>query len=179
MPYIDRTIISQHPDYAQRLEQLPAYRESLHARYPPVCANCLPAVEDEIEQKNHMARTKALGGWLKESKGKERQRVVSGSAKDRERLGFRLAIWRARGALWWITLLSVIVAHAAGGYNCVVHSSLLIFPASDSWLRFSAFAFQSHSCIACLLSSVCLLHVLGPNLLSFQESTSAGARRPH
>ncbi|KAF8560218.1 hypothetical protein OG21DRAFT_1452054 [Imleria badia] len=111
----------QHPDYAQRLEQLPAYRESLHARYPPVCVNCLPAVEDEIEQKNQMARTKALGGWLKETKGKERQRLVSGSAKDRERLsmGFQLAIWRVRGALWWTTLLSVVFAHveAIRGYE--------------------------------------------------------------
>ena len=115
-----RTIVSQHPDYAQRLEQLPAYRESLHVRYPPVCVNCLPAVEGEIEQKNQMARTKALGGWLKESKGKERQRLVSGSGNDRERLGFQLAIWRVRGALWWITFFSVVVAHAAGMRNCVV-----------------------------------------------------------
>lgn len=115
-----RTIVSQHPDYAQRVQQLPAYRESLHVRYPPVCVNCQPAVEDEIEQKNQMARTKALGGWLKESKGKERQRLVSGSGKDRERLGFQLAIWRVRGALWWTTLLCVLVAHAAGRCNCFV-----------------------------------------------------------
>ncbi|KAG8219678.1 hypothetical protein J3R82DRAFT_633 [Butyriboletus roseoflavus] len=108
-----RTIVPQHPDYAQRVQQLPAYRESLHVRYPPVCLNCLPAVEDEIEQKNQMARTKALGAWLKESKGKERQRLVSDSGKDRERLGFQLAIWRVKGALWWITLLCVLVAHAA------------------------------------------------------------------
>jgi hypothetical protein len=114
-----RTIVSQHPDHAQRLEQLPAYRESLHVRYPPVCVNCLPAVEGEIEQKNQMARTKALGGWLKETKGKERQRLVSGSGNDRERLGFQLVIWRIRGALWWTTLFSVVVAHAAGTCNCV------------------------------------------------------------
>lgn len=109
-----RTVDSQHSDYAQRLEQLPAYRESLHMRYPPVCVNCLPAVEDEIEQKNQMARTKALGGWLKQSKGKEKQRLAPGSAKDREKLGLQLAIWRVRGALWWVTLLSVVAAYAAG-----------------------------------------------------------------
>lgn len=112
-----RTIVSQHPDYAQRVQQLPAYRESLHVRYPPVCVNCLSAVEDEIEQKNQMARTKALGGWLKESKGKERQRLVSGSGKGRERLGFQFATWRARDALWWTTLLCVLVAHASGRRN--------------------------------------------------------------
>ncbi|KAH0838179.1 hypothetical protein J3R83DRAFT_6430 [Lanmaoa asiatica] len=114
-----QAIISQHPDYAQRVQQLSAYRESLHVRYPPVCVNCLPSVEDEIEQKNQMARTKALGGWLRESKGKERRRLVSGSGKDRETLGFQLAIWRVRGALWWTTLLCVVFAHAAAirGYD--------------------------------------------------------------
>lgn len=105
---------SQHPDYARRLEQLPAYRESLHIRYPPVCANCLPTVEDEIEQKNQMARTKALGGWLKASKGKERQRLVSRFARDHERLGFQLAVWRLRGVLWCTTLFCVVAAYAAG-----------------------------------------------------------------
>ena len=123
-----RTIVSQHPDYAQRVQQLPAYRESLHVRYPPVCVNCLPAVEDEIEQKNQMARTKALGGWLKESKGKERQRLVSDSGMDRERLGFQLAIWRVRGALWWTTLLCVLVAHAAGRQQSFVCCIPLISP---------------------------------------------------
>jgi len=87
-----------------------------------------------------MARTKALGGWLKESKGKERHRFVSGSEKVRENLGFQLAIWRVRGALWWTTLLSVVLAHAAGRCNCLVRRILLISPASGPWLRFSTFA---------------------------------------
>ncbi|KAG6381036.1 hypothetical protein JVT61DRAFT_5432 [Boletus reticuloceps] len=134
------TIVSQHPDYAQRLEQLPAYRESLHVRYPPVCANCQPAVQDEIEQKNQMARTKALGGWLKESKGKERRRFASGSAKDRERLGLQLTIWQVRGVLWWTTLLSVLSAHAAAirGYD-FPHSLARVIPVLPVFCLFSFF----------------------------------------
>ncbi|KAF9229116.1 hypothetical protein BS17DRAFT_798739 [Gyrodon lividus] len=103
----------QHPDYAKRLEQLSAYRESLHVRYPPVCENCFPAVEDEIQRKNQMARTKALGGWLKESKGKDRQRQVSGIAKEHENLESQLATWRLRGVLWWVTFLCVVASHVA------------------------------------------------------------------
>ncbi|KIK91461.1 hypothetical protein PAXRUDRAFT_830840 [Paxillus rubicundulus Ve08.2h10] len=103
----------RHPDYRKRLEQLPAYRESLHVRYPPVCETCSPAVEDEIQRKNQMARTKALGGWLKESKGKDRQRQVSSTERERERVGYQLAVWRLRGALWWMTLLCVVASHAA------------------------------------------------------------------
>ncbi|KIJ21898.1 hypothetical protein PAXINDRAFT_105505 [Paxillus involutus ATCC 200175] len=103
----------RHPDYAKRLEQLPAYRESLNVRYPPVCENCSPAVEDEIQRKNQMARTEALGGWLKESKGKDRQRQVSGTEREREKVESQLAVWRLRGALWWTTLICVVASHAA------------------------------------------------------------------
>jgi hypothetical protein len=113
------TDATQHPDYAKRLEQLPAYRESLNVRYPPVCENCSPAVEDEIQRKNQMARTKALGGWLKESKGKDRQRQVSGTEREREKVESQLAVWRLRGALWWTTLICVVASHAAGGYPSV------------------------------------------------------------
>jgi hypothetical protein len=102
--------------------------------------NCLPAVEGEIEQKNQMARTKALGGWLKETKGKERQRLVSGSGNDRERLGFQLVIWRIRGALWWTTLFSVVVAHAAAIRGCdFPHSLARAIPALPVFCLLSLF----------------------------------------
>ncbi|KIO08393.1 hypothetical protein M404DRAFT_353951 [Pisolithus tinctorius Marx 270] len=103
----------QHPDYASRLEQLPAYRESLHIRYPPVCVQCSPAVEDEIKRKDQMARTQALAGFLKDTKGKDRQRRVSATGKEWEKLESQLAIWRLRGALWWVTLLCVMGCHSA------------------------------------------------------------------
>ncbi|KAI6047744.1 Ima1 N-terminal domain-containing protein [Pisolithus marmoratus] len=109
----------QHPDYARRLEQLPAYRESLHIRYPPVCAQCSPAVQDEIKRKDQMARTQALAGFLKDTKGKDTQRRVSATGKEWEKLESKLTIWRLRGALWWITLLCVMACHSAVvlGYN--------------------------------------------------------------
>lgn len=102
-----------HPDYAQRLEKLPEYRESLHVRYPPVCANCMPAVEEEIRKKDHMARIKALGGWLNDSRGKEKQRQVSGSSREREKLQTHLFLWRLRGFLWFMTLAVAVVAHSS------------------------------------------------------------------
>ncbi|KAG1749834.1 Ima1 N-terminal domain-containing protein [Suillus paluster] len=88
-------------------------RESLHVRYPPVCANCMPAVEEEIRKKDHMARTKALGGWLNDSRGKEKQRQVSGSSRERENLQTHLALWRIRGLLWFMTLAVAVVAHSS------------------------------------------------------------------
>ncbi|KAH7912996.1 Ima1 N-terminal domain-containing protein [Hygrophoropsis aurantiaca] len=101
-----------HPDYAKRLEMLPQYRDSLHTRYPPVCAECLPAVEEEIKQKDHMARTQALGGWLQESKGKERRRQVSGTGRERDGLEAHITAWRIRGFLWVTTLAMTLTAHS-------------------------------------------------------------------
>ncbi|KAF8641143.1 hypothetical protein AX17_000785 [Amanita inopinata Kibby_2008] len=101
------------PDYHRRLEKLPEYRESLHARYPPVCDSCLPAVEEEIRSKDHMARTKALDGWLKKSKGKDRLRRVSATSKDRDHLTLEMLAWRIRGALWTISLFITILGHSA------------------------------------------------------------------
>ncbi|KAF9015539.1 Ima1 N-terminal domain-containing protein [Cyathus striatus] len=99
----------ESPDYERRLEMLPEYRESLQQRYPPVCDNCLPAVEEEIRKKDQMARAKALGGWLQQSKGKERQRRVSGTNTDREKITMEMKLWRARGILWLMSLgLSVV-----------------------------------------------------------------------
>ena len=72
-------------------------------RYPPVCETCLPAVEDEIRKKDAMARTQALGGWLKETKGKARQRRVSATLQEREKVSRELFAWRIRGLLWGAT----------------------------------------------------------------------------
>ncbi|KAF9076115.1 Ima1 N-terminal domain-containing protein [Rhodocollybia butyracea] len=99
------------PEYEQRLEMLPQYRESLHIRYPPVCESCLPAVEDEIQRKDAMARSQALGGWLKETKGKARQRRVSATLQEREKVSKELFVWRVRGVLWAATLMLFVVGY--------------------------------------------------------------------
>ncbi|KAJ3916623.1 Ima1 N-terminal domain-containing protein [Lentinula edodes] len=101
------------PEYEQRLEMLPRYRESLHTRYPPVCESCLPAVEEEIRKKDAMARAHALGGWLKETKGKVRQRRVSATLQERENISKELFAWRVRGCLWAATLGSFLAGYIA------------------------------------------------------------------
>ncbi|KAF9462097.1 Ima1 N-terminal domain-containing protein [Collybia nuda] len=100
-----------NPEYRRRLEALPEYKDSLQARYPPVCESCFPAVEDEIRRKDTMARTKALGGWLKESKGKEKQRRVSETYKELDKVGAEIMAWRARGVLWLVSLSITFVSN--------------------------------------------------------------------
>ncbi|KAG7099033.1 hypothetical protein E1B28_000913 [Marasmius oreades] len=107
--------------YQRRLDDLPAYQESLYLRYPPVCGSCLPAVEDEIQRKNSMARSQALGGWLKQTKGKERQRRVSGTKPDKSRMAKEIAIWRTRGVLWALTLVLFMMGNCVAvlGYSII------------------------------------------------------------
>lgn len=109
------------PEYESRLEMLPAYRASLDARYPPICENCMPLVEDEIRRKEHMARVQALGGWL--SKGKERQRQVSDEIQNpvkvvNERMLFW---WRLRGCLWAFSTAFSITGNISGNLFTFFH----------------------------------------------------------
>ncbi|PWY96918.1 hypothetical protein BCV70DRAFT_101956 [Testicularia cyperi] len=53
-----------NPKYTFRLEQLPAYRASISARYPAVCSNCAPHVQSRILERDQYARSWSLGKWL-------------------------------------------------------------------------------------------------------------------
>ncbi|KAH9982344.1 Ima1 N-terminal domain-containing protein [Lactifluus volemus] len=102
------------PDYAPRLAGFTAYKDSIYARYPPVCDTCAPLVEEEIRKKDVMARSNALGSWLNESKKKDTRRQVCLSNMDRHKLNRELRWWTARGVLWATTLLGSISVDVAG-----------------------------------------------------------------
>ncbi|KAJ7706350.1 Ima1 N-terminal domain-containing protein [Mycena rosella] len=104
----------ESPESEERMQTLDEYRESLHLRYPPVCEQCAPAVEEEIRRKDAMARTQALGGWLNQTKGKARQRQTSVTIQETDKLG-EMLVWRVRGCLWATTLITSICGSA-----CVV-----------------------------------------------------------
>lgn len=96
------------PEYKARWRAYPEYKQSLHRRYPPVCANCAPAIEQEIQRKDQMARSSALGSWLKHSDRVKSKPPSVSTAKH----SLSLRWWRIRGCLW---LLSLIIALAANG----------------------------------------------------------------
>ncbi|GBE78034.1 Ima1 N-terminal domain-containing protein [Sparassis latifolia] len=101
------------PEYAERSETYDEYRRSVEVRYPPVCAECAPAVEEEIRRRDQMARTQALGGFLHATKRTTLQ--APESQKDKDRLQREIAAWKIRGCLWLGSL-----ACALGGYVAVV-----------------------------------------------------------
>lgn len=52
------------PGYDAKLAQLPEYEASIAARYPPVCAQCAPRVQQRISERDGYARSWSLGKWL-------------------------------------------------------------------------------------------------------------------
>lgn len=87
-----------------------------------------------------MARTKALGGWLKQSKGKEKERKVSKPGRQRENLGVQLAAWKVRGCLWAMTLLLIVAGNATGMVSIIISGQVT-----------DRLAFQLPLVILCLL----------------------------
>lgn len=88
---------------------MPAYKTALEARYPPVCKECEFSVEEAIKTKEHMARTSALGSWLKRS-----QDVGSKRSAEQQNARREMRMWRVRGGLWVLTLVSSIGINLAG-----------------------------------------------------------------
>ncbi|GAC99561.1 hypothetical protein PHSY_007163 [Pseudozyma hubeiensis SY62] len=52
------------PGYEKKLRNLPEYEASLASRYPPVCSDCAPRVQERITERDQFARSWSLGRWL-------------------------------------------------------------------------------------------------------------------
>ncbi|KAI8990541.1 Ima1 N-terminal domain-containing protein [Trametes punicea] len=99
------------PEYENRLASLPEYRISVERRYPPICPNCLPAVEEEIRKRDHMARVRALGGALRTTRGTDSRRRSPATQKEKDKLDRELKTWKIRGCLWFGCLVCVLAGH--------------------------------------------------------------------
>ncbi|EJD45798.1 hypothetical protein AURDEDRAFT_184695 [Auricularia subglabra TFB-10046 SS5] len=98
----------EDPCYDSLVEQLPAYQESLHQRYPPVCKDCQGTVDEQLKSKQYMARTAALGARLKQTKRLEAERIAKPD------LPRDVVVWRVRGALWVTSELYTLLLFTLG-----------------------------------------------------------------
>ncbi|KAH9858081.1 Ima1 N-terminal domain-containing protein [Lenzites betulinus] len=116
------------PQYEGRLEAITEYRRSVETRYPPICPNCLPAVEEEIRKRDHMARVRALGGALKTTRGTDSRRRSKSTQQERDKLERELRRWKFRGCLWVGSLVSAIAGHLsiAAAYHLVSFPGILV-----------------------------------------------------
>ncbi|KEP50452.1 Ima1 amino-terminal domain protein [Rhizoctonia solani 123E] len=118
---------SSDPSYSQRLAEYPAYKESLYARYPPVCAKCEPAVDEQIRQKDTMAKSAALGGWLQASARRSSPGTECGHKPPGT--GTRqVVIWNTRGVLWLTTAVWWLLIDIQGGLTYPLSPKILPLP---------------------------------------------------
>lgn len=103
-----------------------------------MCSNCLPAVEEEIKRRDNMARTRALGGFLKDSRGKDKQRQVLKMHGEKEKFEQSLKMWRVRGCLWFGTLLCTLSVYSTGISDAdLICHCLLTMIGSCCWFHHS------------------------------------------
>ncbi|KAH7334377.1 Ima1 N-terminal domain-containing protein [Rhizoctonia solani] len=119
---------SSDPSYAQRLAEYPAYKESLYARYPPVCANCQPAVDEQIREKDSMAKSAALGGWLQASARRGKSPGAGFGEKSPGAGIGQVAIWNIRGALWLAMTTWWLFIDIQGGLTYPLTPKFLPYP---------------------------------------------------
>ena len=106
----------QDPHYEERAATFMEYQRSIEIRYPPVCANCLPIVEEKINKADQMARVRALGGALRNTKGTDVHRRTSGTQRERDKLERELRMWKVRGYLWATGLICAFTGYGSGEY---------------------------------------------------------------
>jgi hypothetical protein len=96
-------------------------------------------VDEELRKKEHMARTTALGGWLKRS-----QHVGAQRSLEQHRGGNEVLMWKVRGVLWFITSVIFVSVDGSGVFYakhsaCWLRSQLegmLQYNLSKWWLAY-------------------------------------------
>ncbi|KAK0539673.1 hypothetical protein OC842_000864 [Tilletia horrida] len=109
------------PTYPEALAQLPTYRASLLSRYPPVCADCTPAVHEHLGRANGLAKQEAMRHFLARGRGAGNGGVLTGKGKEKATTMAQIAlehdaispaievVWRIRGAAWAVTNIGFLV----------------------------------------------------------------------
>jgi Ima1 N-terminal domain len=99
------------PDYDTYVSALSAYKAELEVKYPPVCSDCEERVRVRLQRNNYVAKTAALGTFLKRRRKKEMVRWGRWE-------WIKGAVWVVRGVLWWVTALGFIVWCVVGMFDC-------------------------------------------------------------
>lgn len=97
---------------------LDEYRRSLDTRYPSLCAECAPAVEQAIRRSDERGKGAALRYRLKQSQaGQEKKRDKRGGQANSWRWRTLKVLWLTRGVLCMTTHLIWILACFFGEFG--------------------------------------------------------------
>lgn len=114
---------TQDPTYRDLYEGLPTYLASVHARYPPVCENCQPAVDEALNRANRRANVDAWGSALRRT-----PTSTSGGRSQWSEI-LDIAFWRLRGVLFCSSIaisLGLGIASQSPAHDiCPSHRALI------------------------------------------------------
>ncbi|KZO89658.1 hypothetical protein CALVIDRAFT_543389 [Calocera viscosa TUFC12733] len=118
------------PNYLAALANVSAYRADLERRYPPLCEECRPRVEEELRKHNNEAtaeiRASMAAATFASPSSTPRHDV---RRETRELRRGELRLWRVRGLIWVLGL----VLSVARCIRVLVHPSEI--PQGDSATR--------------------------------------------
>lgn len=163
------------PSYKSRVAALSTYTASLQLRYPPVCAECRPAVEEEIARKDEMARTRALGGALKVS-----NRYSPTSARfssTHSKATKNLISWKTRGFLW-VMNLAVVIGVDLAGWSIKYFILMGLIIVSIRHLQSPILIDFPYTSFAALFCGLSRMGILGPNIFSSEPNRYTRANGP-
>ena len=113
-----------HPDFDYHANVLfPKFMEDFEARYPPMCAECIPRVKQKLKQVNYRAKVASLGHMLARS---ERPAALASAAAFGPMRLLKWAFWVARGAVWWWANALFLLWHLSA--SCHASPSLPSLP---------------------------------------------------
>ncbi|OCF45681.1 hypothetical protein I317_00584 [Kwoniella heveanensis CBS 569] len=132
------------PSFPQLYAELPSYLAKLHSRYPPVCQNCQPAVDEALRKSDHKAQVEAWGSALKRGARSGISSSWSGTSDTRAGSDFK----GARSCLWYLPvetatthpslLAEVLYGGRLGRY--ISPSSLVLFHmVSITWIAWDPY----------------------------------------
>ncbi|KAL7275548.1 hypothetical protein RUND412_001507 [Rhizina undulata] len=98
-----------HPEYSHRLNKFSRFKEEVEARYPPVCAECAPKVNERLRTSNYQVKVASLGQMLARSKGKARASQRSNGIGRRKM--FERIVWWLRGGVWCYSQFIMLAWH--------------------------------------------------------------------
>ena len=102
------------PSYQELLDRLPAYKESLDARYPTICKACAGGAEEEIRKAQRRARADAIGSWLRDGTQAHSVKKTETEGLEPKTWSFQVFMWRLRGLLWIMTTTLSVLLPAFG-----------------------------------------------------------------
>ena len=120
--------LEDHPDYDYYANTAyPRYIKEMEAKFPPMCAGCIPRVKQKLKQVNYDAKVASLGHML--ARSERPSTPVELGPMQLLKWGF----WGLRGAVWWWGNVLFLVWHFSSLFHPAASAVENI--ANRGWIR--------------------------------------------